>query len=56
MSETCAQCGLLQQTQKFLAQPFTSAASNTSWVLFVGLVIIVAYLWRDIIKHIESMV
>ena len=46
---------MFQRVEGFLAQPFTSVASNTSWVLMVGLVLVVAYLWRDMLEHIKAL-
>ena len=54
--EDCGTCGLLTKTNGFIVQPFTSLASNTSWFLLIGLILIAAYLWREILKHIESMI
>ena len=53
---TCSGCGLYSKASAFLAQPFTSAASNTEWVLFVGLILIAAFLWTRILRHIENLV
>lgn len=51
----CAGCGLLTRVQAFLAQPFTSFASNTDWLLFVGAILIAAYLWSRVIKTLEEL-
>jgi len=53
---TCYGCGLYSRASAFLAEPFTTAASKTEWVLFVGMILVAAYIWRDILKHIESLV
>lgn len=55
MNGQCVGCGLLSRVGNFLAQPFTSAANNTDWVLFVGLILIVAYLWSRVIHHFEEL-
>lgn len=51
----CEGCTLYQRVHDYLMQPFTSAASQTEWVLFVGLIIIVAFLWTRILKTIEEL-
>lgn len=56
MNNDCDQCGLMTKTHDFLVQPFTSAASNTNWFLFVGLIIIAAILWRHIILEFENLI
>lgn len=53
--DSCAGCGLLTRVNQYLAQPFTSAASNTEWVLFVGVILIAAYLWSRVIHRIETL-
>lgn len=53
---SCAGCSLWDRVNRYLMQPFTSAADNTEWVLFVGFVLIVAYLWSRIIRSIADMV
>jgi hypothetical protein len=51
----CVGCGLITRIGNFLAQPVTSAASNTDWVLFVGAILIFAYLWSRVIHRIEQL-
>lgn len=55
MNNGCAGCGLLTRVNQFLAQPFTSFASNTDWILFVGAILIIAYLWSRVIHTIEEL-
>ena len=52
---TCAGCSLFKRVSGFILEPINSAATNTSWVLFVGLVLIVAYLWTRVLRDIQSM-
>lgn len=46
----CVGCGLLGRVGQFLTSPATSMASNTSWFLLIGLVLIAAYLWTRILN------
>lgn len=55
MNNGCVGCGLITRLNNFLAQPFTSMASNTDWILFVGAIVIIAYLWSRIIRTIEEL-
>lgn len=55
-TESCSGCTLFQHTQNFLFQPFTTAASRTNWFLFVGLVLIAAFLWTRILRTIEELI
>jgi hypothetical protein len=54
-TSTCVGCGLLTRIGRFLAQPVTSAASNTDWVLFVGAILIFAYVWSRVIRRIDQL-
>lgn len=50
MPSTCIGCGLLSRVGKFLSSPITSTASNTEWWLFIGAILIVAYLWSRMLR------
>lgn len=54
-NQSCAGCGLLTRVGNFLAQPITSAASNTDWILLVGAILIVGYLWSRVIRTMEEL-
>lgn len=55
MNENCVGCGLISRVGQFIAQPITSTASNTEWILFVGAILIIAYLWSRIIRYVEEL-
>ena len=38
--------GLIQSVNGWLTHPFNSTGSALNWVLFVGLIIIAAFLWN----------
>lgn len=46
--------GLIDSIKQWLAQPFQSGQSAGKWVLFVGLVIIAAFLWNTVLLHITK--
>lgn len=52
----CETCTLFARSQSFLMQPFTTAASKTNWVLFVGLILIAAFLWTRVLRTIEELI
>lgn len=43
---------LWSDTTSFLAQPFKSGNDAWQWVLFVGLLIIAAFMWNLVLLHI----
>lgn len=53
---SCSGCSLFHRVENYLMSPFSSVASNTEWVLFVGLIVLVAYLWAGVIRSIARMV
>lgn len=55
-STPCGGCTLFQRVHGFIMQPFTSAASNTEWVLFIGLILIVVYLWARVLGQFTAIV
>lgn len=48
--------GLFSRVQAFIFSSFTSAASTTNWFLFVGAILIAAYLWRYLLSEFEDLI
>lgn len=46
MADDAKPQGLIQTVNSWWAHPFQSGGSAFNWVLFVGLVIIAAFLWQ----------
>lgn len=42
---------LVTVTKGFLAQPFNPNMNVVGWVLFTGLIIVVAFLWTRALRH-----
>jgi len=55
MNGPCVGCSITDTVKNFVFQPITSAASNTEWFLFVGAILIAAYLWSRFLRHIEEL-
>jgi hypothetical protein len=51
----CAGCGLMTRVSRFIMAPITSTASDTSWFLFVGLILIAVFLWTRILRDIREL-
>ena len=47
--------GLLSSTLAWLKQPFSAEGSALSWVLFVGLIIIAAWMWNTVLLRIREV-
>lgn len=48
-ADNLQQTGLVSSLGKWYAHPFNADGSALNWLLFVGLVIIVAFLWNLVI-------
>lgn len=44
--------GFLNALNAWLAEPFQSSNNAWQWILFVGLIIIAAFLWHLVLLHI----
>jgi hypothetical protein len=56
MSPTAQQGGLLGSVIGWFQHPFQSSGSAFNWVLFVGLLVIAAWMWNHVLLHIEGEV
>ena len=54
MNSQCQTCSFRQKISDFLWSPVTSHASTGNWFLFLGLVLVVAYLWHRVVKVMEG--
>jgi hypothetical protein len=48
--------GFVSRLSSFTGQPFSSQMDLTGWVLFLGLIIVVAFLWTRVLKIIVEHV
>lgn len=48
------QRGLIPSFMDWLAHPFNSQGSALNWVLFVGLLIIAAWMWSTVLNMIKE--
>lgn len=45
---------IINDVVSWFKQPFNSSGNAVSWVLFVGLVIIAAWMWSVILRHVAE--
>ena len=46
--------GYVSRIKQWAAMPFSSQMSVTGWFLFLGLIIVIAYLWTRVLRHISD--
>jgi hypothetical protein len=56
MSPTAQQGGIVGSVINWFQHPFQSGGSAFNWVLFVGLLIIAAWMWNHVLLHIQGEV
>lgn len=47
--------GVISRIGNWAAQPFATDMGLGSWFLFVGLVLIIAYFWTRVLRHIVEV-
>lgn len=54
MTDDTRKNGLLGSIMNWTAHPFNSEGSAFNWVLFVGLLIIAAWMWNHVLLQIQG--
>lgn len=47
--------GVISRIKSFIAQPFTQQMDLTNWILFLIVIITIAFLWTRVLQHIEPV-
>ena len=46
--------GLISDTLAWIKQPFSASGSALNWILFVGLLVIAAWMWNHVLMSITD--
>jgi hypothetical protein len=54
MTNQTQQDGLIGSVVNWFAHPFNSSGSALTWILFVGLLIVAAWMWNHVLLQIQG--